>query len=299
MEQPPTPAPLPPITTPPGMEHARRPPMIGWSAVVAVLLFLPVELYVGWDIARARASGPQFIVSYLMGRIIGALLFSTALAWVFYRLFRRSTRAGTITFVIVLGIALLSESHQNRLEAARRAAAAKILAEADADPLRFRDQPADVFDGTMQINYPAVMSMSKDPSTGNRFGLGVRDVRRNETAFDAIAQLIPLVPGDTLKAAEDRLATGFREKWKLADTPAWTEIDGTTPRAITDIIVRPDDQVHGIIWGIIRLDPQHLVLINFTIYSAEPEQRSLFDGIARRIVQSVTPTPTPASRPVN
>ena len=100
---PPVPPPLPndrPYTyEPPGR---RKQSMLAWWAVLPLACFAIVEAMYGWGIAVARATAPDFAVSYLGGQVVGGLLISVGVAYVVYRFGSRSQFAASLAFTAVV-----------------------------------------------------------------------------------------------------------------------------------------------------------------------------------------------------
>jgi len=86
-----------------------KPPVLAKWVVIPVIGIVAVEVIYGWPAAKTNASSPDFALSYFMGRLVGSILISLILAWFFYRIFRRSTLAGSITFTLVAALACSAE----------------------------------------------------------------------------------------------------------------------------------------------------------------------------------------------
>ena len=101
--KPPVPPPLPTDRSlnyePPGR---RKQSMLAWWAVFPLACFALVEAVYGWQIAVARATSPEFAVSYLAGSVVGGLLISLGVAYVVYRLGSRSQFAASVSFTLVV-----------------------------------------------------------------------------------------------------------------------------------------------------------------------------------------------------
>ncbi|MDB5319645.1 MAG: hypothetical protein JWN40_1276 [Phycisphaerales bacterium] len=101
----------PPLPTQP--QHSRvnyDPPgrpkrsMLAWWAVFPFLGFIIVQAVFGWQTAVARATAPEFAISYLGGSIVGGLLVSLVIAYVAYHIGSKSQFAASLTFTIVLAL---------------------------------------------------------------------------------------------------------------------------------------------------------------------------------------------------
>jgi hypothetical protein len=75
---------------------------VAWWGIIPALAFIAVEVIRGWPVAQARASRPEFAISYFMGGTVGGILIALLIAWVGYRLVRKSRLAGSIVFTLVL-----------------------------------------------------------------------------------------------------------------------------------------------------------------------------------------------------
>jgi len=105
-----TPPPVPPSTPPPVPEnHKFTLPIPG-----LILYFLGCGLAVGLAV---KAGIPAESWSYLIGSLVGALIFPTLVAWIVWRVARRSKIAGSIAFYVVLvlvGVGQVAERAKTR-----------------------------------------------------------------------------------------------------------------------------------------------------------------------------------------
>jgi hypothetical protein len=114
--KPPVPPPLPTDRSltyePPGR---RKESMLAWWAVFPLACFALVEAVYGWQIAVARATAPEFAVSYLGGSVVGGLLISLGVAYVVYRIGSRSQFAASVSFALVVllfSVGAFRQAHQ-------------------------------------------------------------------------------------------------------------------------------------------------------------------------------------------
>lgn len=87
-------------TTP--SEKPPTPPMLSRWTLIPILIFILVQCVFGWSQARLHAVSRDTVGSYFIGGIFGGILFSLIPCWIGYRIFRRSTVAGSIVFVAFL-----------------------------------------------------------------------------------------------------------------------------------------------------------------------------------------------------
>jgi hypothetical protein len=99
-------SPRPPIAPPnesvPGQKA--KTPVLAWWGIIPAFLYIAIQVMYGLPDAKEHATAPEFAISYLVGRIIGGLLLSFAIAWIAYRGTRRSQRAATIAFSIMIAL---------------------------------------------------------------------------------------------------------------------------------------------------------------------------------------------------
>ena len=82
--------------------------MLAWWGLIPATALIAIEVLYAWPHAKAHATAPEAAISYLIGHILGGLLVSFAIAWVTYRVGRRSQFAATIAFSITIGLSCLT-----------------------------------------------------------------------------------------------------------------------------------------------------------------------------------------------
>jgi hypothetical protein len=109
-----SPAPLPYESA---QAQKSKTPILAWWGIIPTVIFVAFEAIFGWPEAKIRATAPGYALSYLVGRAIGGLLISFVIAWIAYRIGRRSQLAATITFSIAIGfvgLTVVERSHRPR-----------------------------------------------------------------------------------------------------------------------------------------------------------------------------------------
>jgi hypothetical protein len=97
---------------PPGR---RRRSMLAWWAALPLIPFAVLESLYGWQIALARATSPDFAVSYFAGAIFGALLIPLVVAYIVYRATSRSQWFSSLAFTFVLLLLTVGVYREGRL----------------------------------------------------------------------------------------------------------------------------------------------------------------------------------------
>lgn len=120
---------LPPITQPP----APKPPRFKLSVVAWITWALAAVLVVGLNLSAYPAdTDSAYKIGNLVGQVVGLLLMPTLLSWLFWRIFRRSARAGLITFLVVLGILILGQVSESLRRVQQEAVYQKMKADLSA-----------------------------------------------------------------------------------------------------------------------------------------------------------------------
>jgi len=90
-----------------GRDDAAKPSMLAWWGIIPAVIFVALQVVVGWPAAKARSASTELAFSFLVGQIIGGLIIPFIIAWIAYRVGRRSQLAGTIAFSVVLALGCL------------------------------------------------------------------------------------------------------------------------------------------------------------------------------------------------
>jgi hypothetical protein len=83
-----------------------KPPVVSWWGLVPVVLYMLLVLVFGWPVKGNHPNTAGYTVGYMMGGCITGIALPLLPAWIAYRLFRRSSLAGTLVFT--LGICFFS-----------------------------------------------------------------------------------------------------------------------------------------------------------------------------------------------
>lgn len=81
--------------------------LASWGLIPASV-FAAVHCLLGWKNAQVHAEGPQFVLGYWVGGLVGGFLIASVVAWIMYRSLGKSQTAGTVAFTIILAIGTLS-----------------------------------------------------------------------------------------------------------------------------------------------------------------------------------------------
>ncbi len=78
--------------------------MLAWWGIFPVIAFVAAHVVFGFSRAKLRTS-PDNVLSHWLGVVFGGLLLATLVAWIAYRIGKRSQLAGTVVFTVVLMLA--------------------------------------------------------------------------------------------------------------------------------------------------------------------------------------------------
>ncbi len=162
--------------------------------------------------------------------------------------------------------------------------------ERPADHLTFADQPLPAFKGAALIDVPRFAYRHTEADPSRVLDLSLSDPQRNAPAFLAYAQLAPLPAAADFAAVENALAVGTEKKYHLGRHFTWHDVKGPTPRAMTDAVATSGGaggRPTSVVWGLVRLDANRAVLVNFTICTDVPADVNTFLAAADRMVESV------------
>lgn len=163
--------------------------------------------------------------------------------------------------------------------------------------LAFRSQPFKAFDGSVRLNVPNLMHENPADDPDTQLDLALYNLARNAPDFRATFTLAPLVAGETLEAAKERLSKDIAARYKFVkDKPLWADWKGPTPRHLSSVVEaeRPQpaetDTLHHQ-WALVGLGEgaSKVVLIHFSHEAESDEERKKFEESAEKIVTSVEP----------
>jgi hypothetical protein len=160
--------------------------------------------------------------------------------------------------------------------------------------LEFRDQPTIIFNNRVSINVPAAMYVFDFAHPERRLGFGLANNELGRDDFTATVEFGELPKGTALVNAEVSIAQGVQAKFNLPEAFVWRDLnsDGSTQSAMTQAVPGPaSDRKNWIMWGIVGLPGTQIVLINFSIFAEDPNDRAIYAQTAEKIVESVSPAP--------
>jgi len=263
--------------------------MLTWPALFGVLAVAAVQLTFGGTMAKDAdvRSFDHYLVAYHAGAIAMALLIALFLTWIVYRIAGRSQTASHATFFALIGLFCLSIYSQHMRHRAHSAGEGETSLDLPSERQESGRETRIAFDGKISLNLPAGAKMV-DANDPHKCGLAIMNARTRSTDMDAVLQLVDLPPGDTIDAASERIILGMRKQNPLADSFVWHTVQGTHKSLMTQPVDMPDGPrpVH-VIWAMAQLDGNQIVLINFSIFSREPIERSDYVVVAQKIVESI------------
>ncbi len=158
-------------------------PILAWSGMVPTTVLIAIQVIYGWPEALVRATAPELAISYLVGGVVGGLLFSFSIAWIVYRVGRGSQLAATLAFSIMMAVICLNAVARSRVAQSPDpevpqppAASAKTLHLAvAANGLVHPDHPVvlmvpDAWERPTGLAAPILLA-AVEPGTGNSLGL--------------------------------------------------------------------------------------------------------------------------------
>lgn len=260
--------------------------MLAWWAILPVLTFLVLEGAIVRKYAQAHAINPVYTV---LRDIVGGLLTALLIAWLAYRIGRRSQLVASITFTVVLSLPCAGVL----LESGR---VARALAQAMARPpsLAFRSTPLSAFDGTLRINFPAAMQVV---GSGNSLDLALYNPVHRNVDFEFVVEILPTVDGITLEELERRLGNAIERTHNLPDAFVWHSVNGPSRRAITKLMRGGAGTNDYVAWALIPLGGARVCTMSFTIASTDPSDRVTYSKIAEQIIASAAIPRVAASGP--
>jgi hypothetical protein len=190
MTEPARPAPTVPAyplpTPPPGQEERdRKRPVLHWSAVLGVVVFVAVAYWKKRPEAEVEATAPQYWLPFLVGGIVFVILISLAIAYAVYRLRRRSTFAGTVTFCVILALFTLTALNPSpRLQRRADAISLSLLEELRAK------------------QHASQAGLDAFPAAGALTGAGIETPGQIETRIDSLDEVVR-VNDEFIKAGDE------------------------------------------------------------------------------------------------
>jgi hypothetical protein len=89
------PPPLP--STPQVVKH---PSMLAWWGIVPAVVYGVIQFIYGWP--KAKLENPQAPIPYFFGSLVGGPLLALMLAWIVYRISKRTQFSATVVFTVIM-----------------------------------------------------------------------------------------------------------------------------------------------------------------------------------------------------
>jgi hypothetical protein len=158
--------------------------------------------------------------------------------------------------------------------------------------LVFWPQPNSVLGGRVLLNYPTDMRFYATEHPDTVLDLGLYDMRKNDTPFLAYIQLTPMPKEKGFAEAADTMLQYLKKQklvdealvWRRSENESARRVTGSVRSALISQNLKRDAYTK---LAVLQLDEDHLVLINFTICTANAQERDRYDTAADAIVQSV------------
>ena len=161
--------------------------------------------------------------------------------------------------------------------------------ESPARHLEFRPAPMSAFDEKILLNFPAIANTFKTKNSQQSFGLSITNLKTKSFDLEVVVQIGELAAGDTLTAAAQRLGTGIQTQKNLAQPFVWHTVKGPHESVMTQPVPIPDPQrPFHMIWALVQLEGNQIVLLNFSLFTRDPVERSDYVVCAQSIVESIT-----------
>ncbi len=160
--------------------------------------------------------------------------------------------------------------------------------------LEFRDQPVNIFNNRVSINYPAAMYTFDSEHPERRLGFGLENFQLDHDEFTATVEFGELPKGTALVTAEASISRGIQARFNLPEAFVWHDVNGdaSVQAAVTQAVPGPvSDRKNWIMWGIVGLPGNQIVLINFSIFAEDPDDRAIYVKTAEKMVGSVLAAP--------
>jgi hypothetical protein len=161
--------------------------------------------------------------------------------------------------------------------------------------LEFRGQPEIIFNHRVSINYPAAMYTFDSEHADRRLGFGLQNFKLGQDEFTATVEFGELPKGTALISAEASIAKGIQAKFNLPEAFVWHDVnsnDASVEAAVTQAVPGPEsDRKNWIMWGIVGLPGTQIVLVNFSIFAEDPDDRATYVKTAEKIVESIAAAP--------
>ena len=118
----------------------------------------------------------------------------------------------------------------------------------------------------------------------------IPDFQRSDTQLEAAIDLIELPNPDSFDVVRERMSKSTGERLKLPKALTWRVVSGPTRRAITQA-VPSSDGTYRMIFSLIDLESKRFILINFSIFASQPQERAAYAAVAEKVVESIKPVP--------
>jgi len=191
-------------------------------------------------------------------------------------------------FFFLIGGVTHGESVSDELEQIRKSWK-WIAVELPTAHLDFRENPLRALGNRITINYPAIATMSEAQDTRSLI-MHIPDFQRSDTQLEAAIDLVELPNPDSFDVVRERMSKSTGERLKLPEALTWRAVSGPTRRAITQP-VPSSDGTYRMIFSLIDLESRRFILINFSIFASQPQERAAYAAVAEKVVESIKPAP--------
>jgi hypothetical protein len=168
--------------------------------------------------------------------------------------------------------------------------------------LELMDKATPIFNGAVQMQFPALARPYAERGAGDHMMLGIYDYTTASQPLMFTMDLLPKDAAKSFKEIQQQLGPLLQAKFSIKEMPPWTDVKSDVPVCLCGP-VRASVSMPGkaapfeglLVYGLVQPAPDQVMMITFTISAKNPEPYTL--AVQRTMASIRKPVSQPAGQP--